>query len=176
MGSGRNKVKTNDIEVLGASLRGAQIENHGPRLGIEMQEEEEKIMLFYHDWWEKIYLQSERYLLRTKEVFEQKLECEKVILRTMGAFPTKWKCLEAKDNAEEFSGEEKNLNDKSTKAIRHPPLCAKSNIFRAFFKNMLRSSQWQASNSKPWESGNGHLHQLDLWLPQMVSWSQFNTC
>ena len=58
---------------------------------------------------EKIYLQSERYLLRTKEVFEQKLKCEKVILRTMGAFPTKWKCLEAKDNAGEFSGEEKNL-------------------------------------------------------------------
>ena len=38
---------------------------------------------------EKVYLQSERYLLRTKEVFEQKLKCEKVILRTMGAFPTK---------------------------------------------------------------------------------------
>ena len=51
-----------------------------------------------------------------------------------GRFPTKWKCLKAKDKAGENSGRRKTWNDKSTKAIRHPPLCAKSNIFRAFLK------------------------------------------
>ena len=54
-----------------------------------------------------------------------------------GRFPTKWKCLKAKDKAGENSGRRKTWNDKSTKAIHHSPLCWESNICQPLLNLLL---------------------------------------